>query len=169
MILPALFALLPFLWAQSAPSPTQVRAAAFDIMRVSGPCTLVTLGEDGHPQARIVVPLITEAEGAIWIATNSQTRKVREIAKDSRVTLMFFNAAAGEYVTVIGRATLVTDPARKAAHWKPEWQPFYTDQTKGSDFALFEVRPTRFEISSARHKLNNDEATWRPVILDVKP
>ncbi len=137
-------------------------------MRTAGPCTLVTLGEDGHAQARIVVPLVTESEGAIWIATNSKTRKVQEIAKDSRVTLMFFNAAAGEYVTVIGRATLVTDPARKAAHWKPEWQPFYKDQTKGSDFTLYEVRPSRFEVSSARHNLNNDTDTWRPVILDVK-
>jgi len=150
------------------PTPAQITAAAFDIMRAAGSCTLVTIGEDGQPQARIVVPLIAEAEGSIWIATNPKTRKVNEIAKDPRVTLMFFNAAAGEYVTVIGRATAVTDPARKAAHWKPEWEPFYKQRTTGSDFMLFEVRPARFEISSARHKLNNDTETWRPVILDVR-
>lgn len=167
MHLAALAVIASILVSQAA-SPTQIRAAAFDIMRTAGPCTLVTLGEDGHPQARIVVPLVAEAEGSIWIATNSKTRKVKEIAKDPRVTLLFFNAAAGEYVTVIGTAALVTDAARKAAHWKPDWQPFYKDQTKGDDFTLFEVKPSRFEISSARHKLDNDVETWRPVILDVK-
>lgn len=167
MNLAALAAIASLILAQS-PTAVQIRTAAFDIMRTAGPCTMITIGEAGQPQARIVVPLIAEAEGSIWIATNSKTRKVQEIARDSRVTLMFFNAAAGEYVTVIGRATLVTDPARKAAHWKPEWQPFYKDQTKGSDFTLYEVRPSRFEVSSARHNLHNDTDTWRPVILDVK-
>jgi general stress protein 26 len=122
-----------------------------------------------QPQARIVDPLIAESEGAIWIATNPLTRKVAEIARDPRVTLMFFNAAANEYVTVHARATMVTDEARKAAHWKNEWRPFYREQTKGADFMLYEVRPFRLEVSSSRHKLDNDPKTWRPVIVDLGP
>jgi general stress protein 26 len=145
----------------------QIQAAAFDVMREARYCTLITIGDGGQPQARIVDPLIAEAEGSIWIATNPLTRKVKEIERDSRVTLMFFNAAANEYVTVHARATMVTDAARKAAHWKPEWRPFYKEQTRGPDFMVFEVRPFRLEVSSPRHKLANDPDTWRPVILDV--
>ena len=151
----------------AAPAPALIRAAAFDVMRASRYCTLITIGDDGQPQARIVDPLIAENEGAIWIATNPKTRKVKEIERDSRVTLMFFNAAANEYVTVHARAAVVTDADRKAAHWKPEWRPFYKEQTRGADFMLFEVRPFRFEVSSPRHKLANDPDTWRPVILNV--
>jgi general stress protein 26 len=145
----------------------QIRAAAFDVMKAARYCTLVTNGDDGQPQARIVDPLIAESDGSIWIATNPVTRKVKEIARDPRVTLMFFNAAANEYVTVHARAAVVNDAARKAAHWKPEWQPFYKEQTRGPDFLLFEVRPFRLEVSSPRHKLTNDPTTWRPVILDL--
>jgi general stress protein 26 len=152
---------------QTSPNPAQMRAAAVDIMKAARQCTLVTIGEDGQPQARIVEPLIA-ADGSVWIATNSLTRKVQEIRKDPRVTLMFFNQAASEYVAVLGRATLVTDAARKAAHWRAEWKPFYKDEHRGADFMLYEVRPSRLEISSARHNLNNDTTTWRPVILDVK-
>jgi general stress protein 26 len=156
----------PALLAQ-APAKAQIVAAAFDVMRAARYCTLVTIGADGHPQARVVDPLIAESEGAVWIATNPLTRKVEEIKRDPRVTLMFFNAAANEYVTVHARASLVNDAARKAAHWKAEWQPFYKEQAGGADFMLFEVKPFRLEVSSPRHKLNNDSKTWRPVILDL--
>ena len=163
----AVIAMSAVVAAQPVATPAQIQSAAFDVMRAARYCTLVTIGSDGQPQARIVDPLIAEAEGAIWIATNPLTRKVEEIKRDPRVTLMFFNTAANEYVTVHARASLVTDSARKAAHWKPEWQPFYKQQTSGPDFMLFEVKPFRLEISSPRHKLNNDAETWRPVIVNV--
>jgi general stress protein 26 len=158
--------ILTLLLQQHSPTPAAIRSAAADIMKVARQCTLVTIGEDGQPQARIVEPLIA-ADGSIWIATNPLTRKVQEIKKDPRVTLMFFNAAAGEYVAVLGRAGLVSDAARKAAHWRAEWKPFYKDEHRGADFVLFEVRPHRLEVSSARHKMDNDPLTWRPVILEI--
>ncbi len=156
------------LLAQSPPAastPWQIQTAAFAVMKAARYCTLITIGEDGQPQARIVDPLVAGPEGPIWIATNPLTRKVKEIERDPRVTLMFFNPAAGEYVTVMARAAVVTDAARKAAHWKPEWKPFYADESRGPDFMLFEMRPFQLEVSSPRHKLANDPQTWRPVIL----
>ena len=169
MRLAAVIALIAGLGQQPAVTTAQIKSAAFDVMRAARSCTLITIGEDGQPQARIVDPLIAEAEGSIWIATNPLSRKVQEIGRDSRVTLTFFNSAATEYVTVIGRARQVTDAARKAAHWKKEWQPFYKQQASGADFMLFEVQPTRLEVSSSRHQLDNDPKTWRPVILDLGP
>lgn len=151
---------------QPAQGPAEIRAAAFDVMRAARYCTLITVGADGHPQARIVDPLVAEGEGSIWIATNPLTRKVDDIKRDPRVTLMFFNAAANEYVAVMARASVVTDANRKAAHWKAEWQPFYKEKATGADFMLFEVKPFRLEISSPRHHLNNDPKTWRPVVLE---
>jgi general stress protein 26 len=152
----------------ASPDPARIRAAAFDVMKAARYCTLITIGDGGQPQARIVDPLIAESEGSIWIATNPLTRKVDEIKRHPGVTLMFFNAAANEYVTVFARASVITDAARKAAHWKQEWRPFYKEQTTGTDFMLFEAKPYRLEISSPRHKLTNDEKTWRPVILDLE-
>jgi general stress protein 26 len=157
------------LLAQGSQEPTaaQIRAAAFDVMKAARYCTLVTIAEDGQPQARIVDPLIADREGSIWIATNPLTRKVKQIERDPRVTLMFFNPAAGEYVTVLARAAVVTDAARKAAHWKPEWKPFYSNESRGPDFMVFEIRPFQLEVSSPRHKMANDPKTWRPVILKL--
>ena len=85
----------------------------------------------------------------------------------TRVTLLFFNPNANEYVTVLARARVVTDTAVKAAHWKPEWEPFYQKKQRGSDFMLMEIRPIRYEVSSSRLGMSNDKRTWRPVILEA--
>lgn len=152
--------------AQTA-TPAEIRTAAADVIRTARYCTLITIGEDGQPQARIVDPLLTGDSLVVWIGTNPLTRKVTELKRDPRVTLLFFNPAAGEYVTLLGRAVVVTDSARRAGHWKPEWAPFYRDTWRGADFLLLEVRPFRLEVVSPRHRLINDPRTWRPIILDL--
>lgn len=150
----------------AAPDRERARAAAYEVMAAARYATLVTIGRDGHPQARVVDPLIAP-DRSIWIATNPRSRKVGEIRRDSRVTLLFFNAAASEYVTVVGRARPVTDAGTRAARWKAEWEPFYGNRHEGPDFLLIEVRPTRFEASSARHGLANDPETWAPVTIEA--
>jgi general stress protein 26 len=145
----------------------QAGIAAIEIMRSARYATLVTIGGDGQPQARIVDPLLAGDAGSIWIATNPLSRKVAEITKNPRVTMLFFNVPKGEFVTVLARATLVTDSAIKAKHWKPEWSPFYKTGPAGRDVVMFEVKPFQFEIVSAARGFKNDTITWRPVIVHV--
>src|SRR5450756_2698087 len=67
------------LFAQVAPPDTppraQVIAAAKDIMQEARYSTLITIGRDGQPQARIVDPFPPDSDLTIWIATNPLTRK----------------------------------------------------------------------------------------------
>jgi general stress protein 26 len=159
------------LCAQAAPAaqPTraQIIAAAMIIMQEARYCTLVTLGGDGHPQARVVDPFPPDSDLTIWMATNPVTRKVQEIRRDPRVTLLCFNPAKFEYVTVIGTAMLDTDPAHKAAHWKAAWSGMYKDENRGEDYLLLRVTPSRLEVVSGRNGLRNDPKTGRPVIVDI--
>lgn len=149
------------------PTSSQIRAAAREVMADARYATMVTLDSSGHPQSRVVDPLLGAGD-TIWIATNPLTRKVREIERDSRITLMFFDQAAGAYVTVLGHATIATDARRNAEHWKSEWAPFYREGYAGRDFTLIAVRPFRLEVSSPRHGLSNDARTWRPVVLEIR-
>jgi general stress protein 26 len=114
-----------------------------------------------------VDPFVPEADFTIWIATNPLTRKVVEIRRDPRVTLLYFNAAAGAYVTVLGAAMLVADSAEKIRHWKEEWAAYYKDGPRGDGYLLIRVRPTRLEVVSPSHGLVNDPKTWRPILLDM--
>jgi len=147
-------------------SPARVRAAAREVMSAARYASFVTLDAAGQPQARVVDPLLGSGD-TIWIATNPLTRKVAEVARNPRVTLLFFDPARSEYVTVIGRASIVTDSAQRAMHWKAEWTPFYPDRGRGREFVLIAVRATRLEVVSPRNGLSNDPRTWRPVILEI--
>jgi general stress protein 26 len=157
--------------AQAAPPATPPRAAviaaARDIMLAARYCTLVTNGPDGQPQARIVDPFQPDPDWTIFIATNPLTRKVADIRRDSRVTLLYFVPATSEYVTVVGTAVLDTDARRKAEHWKPEWAGLYKDQNRGDDYQLLRVKASRLEVVSVKRGINNDPATWRPVSVDL--
>ena len=153
--------------AGNQPSRASIIAAATDIMRLARYCTLVTIGADGRPQARIVDPFAPEADLTIWIATNPLTRKIQDIRRDPRVTLLYFNQAKAEYVTVIGTAQIETDARLKASHWKTEWAGLYKDDNRGDDYVLLRVRPSRLEVSAVGRGLKNDEKTWRPLIVDL--
>jgi len=151
-----------------APSRTAIIEAAIDIMRLARYCTLVTMGADGRPQARIVDPFAPEADLTIWIATNPLTRKIQDIRRDPRVTLLYFNQAKSEYVTVLGTARIETDGRLKVSRWKAEWSGLYKDDNRGDDFVLVRVQATRLEVSSVERGLKNDEKTWRPVIVELR-
>jgi general stress protein 26 len=104
----------------------------------------------------------------VWIATTPVTRKVAEIRRDPRVTLSYFDSGSMSYVTLLGRAAIVTDAAEKAAHWKDEWAKLYKDKNRGDDYLLIRVKPSRVEIVSFAHGLAADPMSWRPVVLDLQ-
>lgn len=149
------------------PSRETVVAAAKEIMQAARYCTLITLGPDGQPQARVVDAFAPDSNLIVWIATNALTRKVSEIMRDPRVTLMYFNPTTFEYVTVLGKAVLDADAAHKAAHWKPEWAKLYKDENRGADYLLIRVKPSRLEVVSMKRGINNDAVNWRPVSVEL--
>lgn len=152
----------------AAPTRERILEAARSILAKARYATLVTLDDEGAPQARVVDPFAPEGEGlVVWVATNARSRKVSQLARDGRVTLVYFEPATASAVTLVGTAQLVRDPAEKARRWKPEWAPFYQDTHKGDDYLLIRVTPSRLEVVGEAYGMMNDPATWRPVILPL--
>jgi general stress protein 26 len=152
--------------AQPATSRVAIMAAARDVIDKARYCSLVTLGENGHPQARIVDPIAPDDGFTMWIATNPLTRKTGQIRRDGRVTLLCFDAASASYVTVLGRAVLTSDSAAKKTHWKADWAQVYKDGPESRDLVLIRVTPIRLEIVSESRGLVGDPKTWLPVAID---
>ena len=148
------------------PARQEIIAAARDIVSNARFCTFVTLGEDGHPQARIVDPLAPDADFSIWFATNPLTRKVQEVRRDARVTLSCFDTTTASYVTVLGRAALVSDANEKTAHWKDDWNRIYPNGARGNDVVLIRISPRRLEIVSESRGIHSDPKTWTPTVVE---
>jgi general stress protein 26 len=150
------------------PDRAAVVQAAAGVMERARYCTLVTIGAGGHPQARIMDAFPPDPRMVVWMATTPLTRKVDEIRKDPRVTLSYFDSNSMAYVTLVGRAALVSDPAEKATRWKDDWAKLYKDRNRGDDYLLIKVTPLRLEVSAETQGVMNDPKTWRPVSIEFK-
>jgi general stress protein 26 len=150
------------------PDRARIIAVATGIMQRARFCAFITVGLDGHPQSRIVDAFEPGPDMTIWIATTPVTRKVAEIRRDPRVTLSYFDTGSMSYVTLLGRAALVTDAAERSKHWKEDWAKLYKDKYRGDDYLLIKVAPVRLEVSAESQGVMNDPKTWRPVIVEFK-
>lgn len=155
--------------AQVTPAPSReaVLKAARDIAAASGICAVITIDEAGQPQARAIDIFQPDDAFVVWFATNPKSRKVAHITKNPRVTVYCYDPATTSYVTVLGRARLVNDPAEKQRRWKKSFEAFWPD--RGDGYLLVEVRPSRVEVSSPSRGVPNDPATWAPRMVSFEP
>jgi general stress protein 26 len=154
--------------AKQRADEASVLEAAREIMVSSRYCALITLDEQGPPQARAMDPFPPSEQFEVWLATHAKTRKVRQVERDARVTLYYFDPKAPAYVTLMGRAELVRDSAEKSRRWKEDWAPFYSDKNRGDDYVLIKVTPHQLEIVSYPHGIASEPKAWRPVIVRFK-
>lgn len=154
----------------ASPRPASTRefrlAVARRVMIAARFSSLVTNGVDGRAQARIVDPLPPGPAMEVYIATNPKSRKVSEIRRDRRVTLLYFDPATMAYVTVMGEAEEVTGSAREG-HYKDEWAGFFPRDQPGT-WTLYRIRPKRLEVVSAGDGLSGDGVTWRPDAVEFR-
>jgi general stress protein 26 len=160
--------LVPAAALAQPPDRATVLKVARDVMTQARYCDMVTIGEDGQPQARVIDAFAPDAGFTVWIATNPLSRKVAQIRKDARVTLLYFSPNAMAYVTLMGRAALVSDPSEKAKRWKEDWATLYKDKNRGDDYLLVKITATRLEVSAEGLGVRNDKTTWKPVVIDLK-
>ena len=147
------------------PSREAIIEAAHEIMTAAVHCALVTVGADGRPEARMMDPFPPESDLTVWMATNPGTRKVAEMRADRRVTLVYFDRGDPGYVTLLGDARLVDDPAEKLARWKDEWSLYYPGGPEGSDYLVIEFVPQRIEVVSVKYGIADDPQAWKPAIV----
>ena len=152
--------------APAALDRVKVISAASDIIKQAHFCTLVTIGADGQPNARIVTPAPPDENLEIWISTSRKLRKIAELRKDRRATLLYFDPVNLAYVTLVGDTTLLSDAAAKEKHWQPEWAAFYPREAKNPDLIMIKFVPRRVEIVSRAHKLLEDP--WGLAVVELK-
>jgi general stress protein 26 len=150
------------IWAQDA-EPTYFErdslvSAAKEIMEASRYCGLVTLDNSGLPQVRTMDPFLPGEDMVVWLGTNVNSRKVREIKNDSRVSLYYEAPNGRGYVVIQGNAYMINDPEITEKYWKEEWNEFYPD--KNSSFTLIKVIPEKLEIIDYKHGVTGSSKTW---------
>lgn len=116
-------------------------------------CVAATQGEDGNVSARIIQPLPVQDDWTVNTITNRRCRKVREIERTERMTLLYQHDQDKSYVSLMGRAEIVEDLELKRAIWKPahyRWNPEGPEDPSTVFMRLF---TERIELWSAMHEV----------------
>ena len=130
--------------------------AAFSLCRRAKFVYVTTNGEDGYPDTRVMFNLLKVRAEAIatgpaclprgfatWVGTNTSSRKVAQVRRDSRACLYFSDNAKFEGFTLNGRLVEVLDRPIKSALWMKSWEMYYPGGLDGGDFTVLGFTPER--------------------------
>lgn len=137
----------------------ELKEIAREIVISSKNCALITVDSLGVANARAMDPFLPEEDFTIWMATNPNSKKVKEIKANSKVTLYYFDKNNLGYVTLQGQAVLVNDQETKEKFWKEEWKNFY--KNRKTNYLLIKFTPTKLNIISEKHNILGDSITWK--------
>jgi general stress protein 26 len=136
----------------------RVLAVARDIIKAARFAALITQDAATGASARTIDPAPPDSAMVVRFVTNPRSRKVRQMARDGRVTLYYFDATGMRYVTLQGVSREVREASKKAALWHTEWTPFYPGKERAA--AMYEVVPRRLEVVSEADRVVGDSVTW---------
>lgn len=163
-----------------AADPDAVLASARTLMLDDANAALITVDATGQPRSRTVMTLLEapdvtdRARGVTaWIMTRAGSRKLAQIQQNPNVTLYYSDDEGVRYASIMGTATIHTDPEHARA--RPIYMAFLPEDADRryfwprfpDDFVMIEVRPRWLEyMGQADH--HPDTATWRPqaVVFD---
>ena len=128
-------------------------------------CVAATQGEDGETNARVVQPLPVQDDWTVNVITNRRCRKVRDIERTGRLTLLYQHDADKSYVALVGRAVIIEDVELKRAIWTPgynRWNPLGPDDP---NTVFARLSTNRIELWSAIHHVVPEPHGYSAAVL----
>ena len=124
----------------------QMLSIARAIMKEADYCFFMSHGESGEINARLMHPFEPDGEFNIWLGASPNSRKVREILRQNKVTLAFINPRSTAYVTMVGTAGLDSTAELKRKYWRSYWSDMYPGGPDTNEYVLIKVVPERLEF-----------------------
>ena len=137
------------------------------MMEATRNCALITLNSTGYPDARTMEPFSPDSNMVVWLGTSINSRKVKQIKNDPRVTLYYPAQNAAGYVVIKGQAYIVQDSLKKQIYWKKEWSRFYSEDK--SEYTLIKVIPEKLEVIDYQHGIFGDSKTLGVPFVKFQP
>ncbi len=104
---------------------------------------LVTHRRDGTMHARPLAIAGAPGDGTLYFATAIESGKVREIAEDPEVAVCL--QKGGRFVSLGGRARVVTDAALVERLWSESWRLWFPHGRRDPSLCILAVEPREGE------------------------
>lgn len=101
---------------------------------------LTTMQDDGDHRSRPMQTQKLSADGCLWFLTSRSSHKTEELQKHPNVNVSYADAKAQSYVSVVGTASLVDDPAVKEELWSPIAKAWFPKGLEDPDLTVLKVK-----------------------------
>jgi len=134
-------------------------------------CLAITVDRSGDANARVVNPSKKTEGWTVRFMTDRRTRKVGEIERTGRMTLVYQHDAGGAYVSLVGRAAIIDDVDVKTAIWRPASFKWHPGGPTDPNVVLIEFAAERIETWNSPHNVVPDPAKglWAAVLARDGP
>ena len=105
------------------------------------PCIFCTRLGSVPFASRPMITAKTDDEGTLWFFSATGSHKNTEIKVNDHVELLYGDFRNSEFLSVFGRAEIITDPALARQFWKPALEPWFNNGPDDPDLTLIKVTP----------------------------
>jgi general stress protein 26 len=113
-----------------------------DIMKRTNLFAFLATGDGDQPRVRPVTPIV-EDDMSIWVATSAESRKVKQVRQNPKISLAFVQHPDGEKAaTVIGEAEIVADIKQKKRIWELapyDLSQYFPNGPESEDYCLLKI------------------------------
>ena len=128
-------------------------------------CVAATQGEGGETNARVVQPLPLQDDWTVNVITNRRCRKVRDIERSGRLTLLYQHDADKSYVSLVGRAVIIEDVELKRSIWNPGYDRWNPLGPEDPHTVFARLTTDRIELWSAIHDVVPEPHGYSAAVL----
>jgi general stress protein 26 len=128
-------------------------------------CVAVTQAEEGGANARIVQPMRATDDWTVNVITNRRCRKVREIERSGKLTLLYQRDQRHAYVCLVGSAEIVEDFALKRSTWTPAHNRWNPGGPEDPATVFMRLKTERIELWSAADGVMPEPTGYSAAVL----
>ena len=113
----------------------------------------------------MVQPIIESDSFVIWIGTNQNLRKIKEIEKNAYVTIAVANERENANLIIYGKASIERNVRDRVKHWIGSWRLFFPGGPTGKDFVSIRAEPLEIELMSFKDYIVPEPFGLKPIKL----
>jgi general stress protein 26 len=134
-----------------------------DIMKSAEYCFFITQGEQNNIHSRLMHPFEPDEAFNVWLGASPNSRKVREVLKQGKITLSYLNPRSNAYVTLLGTATIETSSELKHKYWRSYWSDMYPGGPDNTDYIVIKITPHQIEMMNFQESVLPQPYGLKPI------
>jgi general stress protein 26 len=108
----------------------------------SNVCIIITTDKDGSRHNRPMGAVKIDDDGSCWFFASKSSGKLRDIAVNNKIQIVFANSATEDYMEVHGEGTVICDEKEITDKWSPLVNQWFPNGIKDPEVCLVRIEVT---------------------------